>query len=263
MRATLNLPPSVRLIEAGLEGLVQVNRVLIETGVVPPSPLDAGVRYKRERSGLEEWDNAVTCIKRKWCDCEDLNSWECARINIEEDEWAVCTLIQTGPKLFHCVIRMSDGSLRDICPDLGMKVPGTNLEGIPWVETRAENILGGSRSSRRRALRAMAKFNPLLRHGKGGYRPKPSSSSRPGSGVPYQPKPSGRTQSIREPETMPPSAPTATEMVSPTSASNPAAPSAMPMPMMDEDAPDMPIDEGEEFVEEMEEGEDEEGGEDE
>jgi hypothetical protein len=234
MRATLNLPPSVRLIEAGLEGLVQVNRVLIETGVVPPSPLDTRVRYKRERSGLEEWDNALVCMKRGWGDCEDLNSWECARINIEEDEWAVCSLIQTGPKIFHCIIVMSDGSRRDVCPDLGMKVPGTNLEGIPWVDTREENILGATPAQTARQLRrlAMRSLNlPKRRYRPTSSSPAKATSSR--SGKAYEPKASRPRDPTTEPETMEPGAETATQMVSPTSAQSPAMDN-MPMPMMDQ-----------------------------
>lgn len=266
MRAILNLPPSVRLIEAALEGLVQVNRVLIETGVVPPSPLDAGVRYKRERSGLEEWDNALTCIKRGWGDCEDLNGWECARINIDEDPEAICQLLQTGRKMFHCIILMSDGTLRDICPDLGMKVPGTALEGVPWVETRAENIIGGSRSARRQVARATGIRLP---GGSGtSYVPRPSSqtqsstsrpyrpaSSRSGQGEPYQPRPRSPRDPMAEPETMAPGTESATQMVSPTSTANPGM-DLMPMPMMEpEEAQDDGLDEGEEFDAEMEEGE--------
>lgn len=232
MRAILNLPPSVRLIEAGLEGLVQVNRVLIETGVVPPSPADTSVRYKRERSGLEEWDNALTCIRRGWGDCEDLNSWECARINLTEDEWAVCNLIQTGAKMFHCIILMSDGSRRDICPSLGMRVPGTSLEGIPWVETRAENYIGATRRQTIRALRRGGVI-PTIRHGGTGkaYRPKPSSQTQ--SSTPYQPKSSRSDPASTTKETTPGSEAETMQMVSPQSAQNPAM---GPMPMMDDEA---------------------------
>jgi hypothetical protein len=271
MRATLNLPPSVRLIGAALEGLVQVNRVLIETGVVPPSPLDSRVRYKREASGLEEWDNALTCVKRGWGDCEDLNGWECARINIDEDPEAICSLIKTGAKLFHCVVLMSDGSYRDVCPALGMRVPGTSLEGIPWLETRSESVIGTSAASRllMRQQWRQRRYVPRPSTPSGnGYRPKPSSTNRDGSGGsdPYRPKssrpakrptPVSPEQQTNEPTTVEPTAQTATQMVSPTSQSTPEM-DLMPMPMEDEvldddQAPDELEAPGEEFDEEMEE----------
>lgn len=269
MRATLNLPPSVRLIEAALEGLVQVNRVLIETGVIPPSPLDTDVRYKRERSGLEEWDNGLTCIRRKWGDCEDLNGWECAGINLDEDPEAVCTIIQTGPRLFHCVVRMSDGSIRDVCPALGMRVPGTSLEGIPWVETRAENIIGAglyrpkashntdTRSARQRTIdrtRKLAKgYLDRPWGGKTLYTPK-ASTRTPGN--PYQPKSS--TTRPRTPETSTPeeqqTADDAAALTMPTSVTTPQAMTYEPM----QDFAEQVYDEAEELEEEPSEDEDEE-----
>jgi hypothetical protein len=255
--------------------LVQVNRVLIETGVVPPSPLDTSVRYKRERSGLEEWDNAKTCIERGWGDCEDLAAWECAGINLDEDPEAICVLIRTGPKLFHCVVMMSDGTLRDICPDLGMKVPGTQLEGLPWFETRGENIIGASRAMQRTLRKVATKLNPIAQAAAArrptsnapAYRPRPSSqtpsSSRSdrGGSEPYRPK-SSRPSPTNEPDTQM-NAPSPVEMVSPTSTQNPAMDlSPMPMQeypedeMFDLDQIDAGLDdEGEEFDEEIEDAE--------
>lgn len=262
MRATLNLPPSVRLIEAALEGLVQVNRVLIETGVVPPSPLDSDVRYKRERSGLEEWDNAITCLRRKWGDCEDLNAWECARINLDEDPEAVCTIIQTGPRLFHCVVRMSDGSIRDVCPALGMKTPGTSLEGIPWVETRAENISGGRpyvpapssvRTKRLNSYRRVyeRKRQATLKRGTG--KPYVPASKPPrGTGTPYTPKssmPPRPTQETSTPLEQEQAAQDAAALTVPTSLTSPQAMTYEPM----QDYAEQVYDEAEDLAEEPEE----------
>jgi len=120
MRASLELPNSRVLIEAALTGLVAVNEVLIQTGVVPPSPLDAGVRYKREGSGLEDWNNAYKVTKLGWGDCEDLAAWECAGIRLDGDDGAHCIIVPTGPRTWHCVVVLSNGEIIDVCPELGM-----------------------------------------------------------------------------------------------------------------------------------------------
>lgn len=124
MRATVRLPGSVAIIEAMLDGLVQCNVLLIDTGVVPASPLDANVRYQREASGLEEWNMSIYVVRIGWGDCEDLACWEAAGMRVTgEDPDARAALIQTGKHLYHCVVELSDGSYRDVCPALGMHVP--------------------------------------------------------------------------------------------------------------------------------------------
>lgn len=154
MRATLFLPPSVVLIEAALQGLVAANRVLIQAGVVPPSPLDADVRYKREGSGLEEWKTAADVLKSGVGDCEDLNCWECAAIQLDGDSGAIAKLIRTGKKRLHCVVELSSGEIVDVCPDLGMKTSqaGIEVQGLPWLDVAGEEV--------RRDRRARANVPP-------------------------------------------------------------------------------------------------------
>lgn len=121
MKATMELPPSERLIEAALEGLVCANVVLIETGVVPSSPLDAKVRYRREPNGLEYWDVATRVVAQGWGDCEDLNGWHCAGLrSTGVDPGARVVLIRTGERCLHAVVERSDGGIEDVCPTLGM-----------------------------------------------------------------------------------------------------------------------------------------------
>lgn len=54
MIATLRLPDVPAVIEAALEGLVLADMVLIESGLLPPFPHDAGVIYKLEGPGEED-----------------------------------------------------------------------------------------------------------------------------------------------------------------------------------------------------------------
>lgn len=147
MRATLFLPPSRVLIEAALTGLVAANRVLIQTGIVPPSPLDSRVRYKREASGLEEWNIASQCVKLGYGDCEDLNGWECARIQLEEDPDAHAIIVKTGPRTYHCVTELSSGEIVDVCPELGMRPHHSlSMSGLPWLEVAGSAITAAARA---------------------------------------------------------------------------------------------------------------------
>lgn len=112
---------------AFLEGLVCANVVLIEQGIVPPSPLDAGVRYQRERSGFEEWNIASIVVRLGWGDCEDLNGWAAAGLRYTgEDAGAQAYLYESAPHLFHCVCLLSSGEIYDVCPALGMRSRSSN-----------------------------------------------------------------------------------------------------------------------------------------
>lgn len=123
-RATVHLPSSVVLIEALLDGLVQANELLIRAGLVPPSPLDAGVVYRREATGLEDWRVATRVLEFGAGDCEDLNSWEVAGLRVTgRDPSARMILYRTGPRLFHAVGQSSNGDIYDVCPALGMGTP--------------------------------------------------------------------------------------------------------------------------------------------
>lgn len=125
--ATIHLPSSILLVEAVLEGLVIANQLLIRAGEVPASPLYSGVRYKREGSGLEEWWIASRVLQMGHGDCEDLNSWAVAGLReTGEDSGARMVLYRTGPRLFHAVGMLSDGTIYDVCPALGMSVPSSN-----------------------------------------------------------------------------------------------------------------------------------------
>jgi hypothetical protein len=126
-KATIHLPSSVLLIEALLEGLVIANQMLIRSGLVPPSPLDAGVRYQREGSGLEEWRVATQVLKYRAGDCEDLNAWAVAGLReTGEDASARMILYRSGPRLFHAVGELSSGGIYDVCPALGMRTSSSN-----------------------------------------------------------------------------------------------------------------------------------------
>jgi hypothetical protein len=250
MRATLQLPNSIVLIEAALTGLVEANRVLIRAGVVPLSPVDAGIKYKREDSGLEEWDVASTLAKRGWGDCEDINGWECAGI-IEEgiDPDARLILIRTGRKTLHCVVQLSSGEIVDACPECGMRSRGdVAVRGLPWLEVVAgedeqwigrkyikSNVKRGPSSGPRRSTKTPKKGRPNPRPLGPGRDRRPSSSYQAAKQETSDSTPTDTTKP-ETPTSLPPS-------MMPASASYPTDPTDMPMPMED-DEPDEEMEDG-------------------
>lgn len=228
MKASLTLPPSQALIEAALTGLVAVNEVLIQAGVVPPSPLQAGVRYQRERSGLEDWNSALEVIKQKWGDCEDLNAWECARLRVDGDDDAHCIIIRTGPRCYHCVAVTGDGQVVDVCPALGMRKAGTQagVSGLAWLEAPRwnEQIGAGAATFAARAPTWKApkkSFRTAVRT----VSQRAMTSSRPAATA-------QASQSFATPTTLPPG-------TMPTSQSQPTPTMTNPEPMQTEEDGDV------------------------
>lgn len=78
---TVGGPRAVATIARGyLRGLMLQNRILIRRGVVP-SIYDAflqgqiAFRPEPEGQGFEEFADAITCMRRGWCDCDDAVPW--------------------------------------------------------------------------------------------------------------------------------------------------------------------------------------------
>lgn len=121
MIVTMEVPNEPEAIEGALEGLVTLNQTLIRSGSIPPSPMHAGVRYRREKRGLEEWRNGAVVMEKGEGDCEDLNGWLCAGLRESGyDPHAQIVLQHTGPSMYHAVVELSTGEIVDCCPALGM-----------------------------------------------------------------------------------------------------------------------------------------------
>jgi len=114
MQVTSNLPDHGAIIEAVLEGYVQAAQVIIDAGLVPPSPSDAGVRYRPEPRGSENWLLPHQVMEAGSGDCEDLCIWTAAGLrSTGQDPAARCTLRMTGPSTVHCLVETGDGNLFD------------------------------------------------------------------------------------------------------------------------------------------------------
>lgn len=117
----MRIPPSEAAIEAALTGLVALNLVLMESGVVPSFPHETDVVYRLEPEGEEDWKHASNAIRDGWADCEDIAAWCVAGLIFTgEDTEARCVIMRTGPTNMHCVVLMSSGDIWDPSLDLGM-----------------------------------------------------------------------------------------------------------------------------------------------
>lgn len=112
MKIAATLPDHGAIVEAILDGFVVAAMMIIQTGVVPPFPTQLPIRYRRETG--ESWllPNQVAQVGE--ADCEDLCIWTAAGLRVTgQDPGAMCTLVNTGPRQIHCLVRMSDGQLYD------------------------------------------------------------------------------------------------------------------------------------------------------
>jgi len=130
MRVTMVIPDLPVALDAALEGLVRVNVAMllaaIRSGRPVPPLYDLPIRYKHEPPPREWWQTVADNVVEKFGDCEDFAGHLAAQkrvagilAGIPFHARAVC--IRTGPKSYHAVVRMPDGSIQDPSRVLGMK----------------------------------------------------------------------------------------------------------------------------------------------
>jgi hypothetical protein len=142
MRIRLAVPDrivSAGVLDAALEATTRANTALIENGEVPPIHevlRRGGVKWKPEgfKDG-EHFDLANVVHKRGWGDCDDLAPWLAASLRATgHDPGATAVVKRSGPKLWHAVTKMSDGSFLDPSKAAGMGssrgVHGTSVMGL-------------------------------------------------------------------------------------------------------------------------------------
>lgn len=79
LHVTVDIPADPAIIEALLEGLIAANTVMLDGADFPPL-YEAGVVYKREPKGREEWQTCERTLQRGSGDCEDLTGWRVAEL---------------------------------------------------------------------------------------------------------------------------------------------------------------------------------------
>lgn len=120
IRVRMSVPATEPALNAALEGLVRVDGEILKDAKGRVSPLyEAGVRYRRETPGREDWRNVEEVRAAGVGDCEDLAAWRAAELRFQ-GEPARAVAVPSGPGKWHAVVRRADGSLEDPSRKLGM-----------------------------------------------------------------------------------------------------------------------------------------------
>lgn len=124
----------------GLENLIMANTWAYRNNPSLPSVYDAGVVYRREPRGHEQFADISTVLRRGHGDCEDLATAVAAWRVVRTGEAARPDLRWTplndrGAWLYHITVARADGSEEDPSKLLGMgKEPGRWVQrGKLWV----------------------------------------------------------------------------------------------------------------------------------
>jgi hypothetical protein len=121
---SLGLPSKADIYAAALEGLVQVNGIVLAKENIPPM-YQSGARWKNIPH--HNWRRADQITGEGWGDCEGLSSWRTAELRVTgEDENARVGVYHTGPRTYHAVVIRGDDNIEDPSVLLGMK-PRRNM----------------------------------------------------------------------------------------------------------------------------------------
>lgn len=119
MKARLDIGrPSGAALNAALEGLVRLNGVWLDEHPLTPSLGASGARYQRLDPG-EEWRTIPAVLKAGGGDCEDLAAYLAAWCRARGVP-AHAVARKSGPRRWHAVVRLPDGTIVDPSRSLGM-----------------------------------------------------------------------------------------------------------------------------------------------
>jgi hypothetical protein len=124
MRITMVIPATEGCLAAALDGLVQLNVELMSRSQVPPL-YGAGVVYRREPDGQDDWKHCERVFRDRCGDCEDLAAYRAAELRVQLGEPAEAIPVRagrthSGGELWHAVVRRADGTIEDPSRALGM-----------------------------------------------------------------------------------------------------------------------------------------------
>lgn len=129
MRINVAIPEAhvgAPVLNAALEATTRLNESLLKEDSIPTfeRALKQGIQWKPEPPGDEHFDHGGTVFKRRWGDCDDLAPYHAASLRHSgEDPGATAIVKRTGPKLWHAVVRRSDGTIDDPSKRAGMGQP--------------------------------------------------------------------------------------------------------------------------------------------
>lgn len=122
---SLGIPSKADMFAAALEGLVQVDGLVMDRCPDLPRVYDSGARWKAIPHN--NWRRADQIACEGWGDCEGLSAWRVAELRRDgEDPDSRVGVYHTGPKKYHAIVIRGDDNIEDPSVLLGMK-PRPNM----------------------------------------------------------------------------------------------------------------------------------------
>jgi hypothetical protein len=112
------------MVRSLLQALVMVNRIALKSDPRIPPLYSSGVRYIKEKPGVETFRDLYLVLANHGGDCAHLAAWRVAELQQAGEnasiriQWKVT---RRGIRLFHVVVRRGNGSIEDPSKLLGMK----------------------------------------------------------------------------------------------------------------------------------------------
>lgn len=117
---SLGIPSKADMYAAALEGLVQVNGLVLERRPDIPPIYEAGVRWIAKPH--TNWRRADQIYDEGWGDCEGFAGWRVAQLRRDgEDPGARVGVYHTGPAKYHAIVLRGDDMIEDPSVILGMR----------------------------------------------------------------------------------------------------------------------------------------------
>jgi hypothetical protein len=133
----LGLPNRADMYAAALEGLVQVNGLVLDKRRDIPPIYNSGARWRIVPHN--NWRRADEIVTEGWGDCEGLSSWRAAELRgTGEDPGARVGVYHTGPNKYHAIVIRGDDQIEDPSVLLGMRV----RPGMP-ITRHEMNLING------------------------------------------------------------------------------------------------------------------------
>ena len=110
----------------------------------PEAPMfyQAGLQYRREPPGEEDFQPIPKLYARGYGDCEDLSAARAAELRVRFKVAAMPEVVAIRPGLWHIIVRLPGGGAEDPSAHLGMEIP-------------PEMIVAGKRKMAARAARGL------------------------------------------------------------------------------------------------------------
>lgn len=116
----LGLPSRADLYAAALEGLVQVNDLVLDKRPDLPQVYASGAAWRNIPH--RTWRRADQIAGEGWGDCEGLSSWRVAELRRSgEDPESRVGVYHTGPQKYHAIVIRGDDQIEDPSVLLGLR----------------------------------------------------------------------------------------------------------------------------------------------